>query len=68
MAGKPPGRNPGPKEDPSPDEGALAPELRGRESDAAPDRRTETLGVVELERMVKDDGRALLVFRRTDGR
>ena len=33
-----------------------------------PDSSRENFGVVELTRLVKDDGRALLVYRRTEDR
>ncbi len=56
MNGKPTGPAP---EAGTPDPGA---------EDGAENNDSETFGVVELQRLAKDDGRALLVFRRTGGR
>jgi hypothetical protein len=68
MAGERTGPKPAGDPDAKAQESAATRGLREQPAGDDPDAVHQTLGVVELERMVKDDGRALLVFRRADGR
>ncbi len=54
--------------DPDPDESVAASSLGGGKADGDSEGGFERFGIVELERLTKDDGRALLVFQRTRGR
>jgi hypothetical protein len=45
---------------------ARKPDERPRPEDTGPEQRPDRLGPVTIERLRKDDGRALLVYRVTE--